>query len=181
MKQKLRKEALEIRKKLSAYEKKELEGKIIGMLISSRDFKSAKTIMLYFPVHNEVDCAIAIEDAMKTGKIVCCPCIEGNEIVAREIGGKLQKSKFGVLEPFDGKIIAPDEIDLVIVPGVAFDRRGGRIGYGQGFYDRFLKKTSAKKIALAYGFQVGRAFANESHDVPVDKIVTEKEIIYCKT
>ncbi len=180
MKHKMRNETLELRKNLSEDQKKQLEGKINGKLVSLAEFKSADVIMLYFPVHNEVGTATAIDTAIKSGKITCAPCVGGSEIVAREIVGKLQKSEFGVLEPFDGKIIAPEKIELVIVPGIAFDRHGGRIGYGHGFYDRFLKKTSAKKIALAYGFQVMEHFEKEPHDVLVDKIVTEKEIIDCK-
>jgi hypothetical protein len=76
--------------------------------------------------------------------------------------------------------ISPDKIDLAVVPGVSFDRRGHRIGYGMGYYDSLLGQTRCKKIGLAYDLQIVEHVPNEPHDVAVDMIVTESETIDCK-
>ena len=75
--------------------------------------------------------------------------------------------------------IDPKEIDLIIVPGIVFDLRGFRIGYGEGYYDRLLKSAGVPKIGLAYEFQMRDKLPKESHDVCVDKIITENRIIEC--
>ena len=90
------------------------------------------------------------------------------------------KGSFGILEPInevveDKRLIKPEEIDLVIVPGVAFDKNMNRIGFGGGFYDRYLSllKSSCKKVGLAYQFQIVEKIETEEHDMKVDMIVTE--------
>lgn len=95
--------------------------------------------------------------------------------------GELIVGERGLLEP-DPDRAEPigEEIDLVLVPGLAFDRNGGRIGYGAGFYDRFLAGTPAVKVALAYSLQLIDAVPVEPHDVPVDRILTEEESIVCR-
>ena len=91
---------------------------------------------------------------------------------------QLQKSHKKILEPHkDCQKIAPEKIDLIIVPGIAFDKQKNRIGYGDGFYDRLLKKTKCPTIALAYEFQIVHNIPGEKHDVKVDQIITEKRIL----
>src|SRR3989338_3616519 len=90
---------------------------------------------------------------------------------------------FGILEPKESyqREFNPDKLDIVIVPGIAFDKNGHRIGYGYGYYDRFLKtiRKETLKIGLAYDFQLIEKIPEERHDVPVDIILTEKEIAIC--
>ena len=90
----------------------------------------------------------------------------------------LEIGTFGVLEPKEECIrpVMPEKLDIVIVPGLAFDLQGNRIGYGGGFYDGFLKGLSAPKIALAYEWQIVNCVPSDEHDVKVDKIVTEDRI-----
>ena len=85
----------------------------------------------------------------------------------------------GVLEPSPEVRIAmtPESFDLVIIPGVAFDRHGGRLGYGKGYYDRFLEQTCAFRLAIAFDFQVIEKVPTEKHDVPMNGILTEAGII----
>jgi 5-formyltetrahydrofolate cyclo-ligase len=87
------------------------------------------------------------------------------------------------MEPSGGDVVAPEDVELVIVPGVAFDRRGGRVGYGRGFYDRFLDRTRPGVPAIAIGFaiQVVDAVPSGGMDRRVDAVVTEDEVIRCRT
>ena len=93
----------------------------------------------------------------------------------------LRPGALGVLEPSPEQRIAltPESFDLVIVPGVAFDRFGGRLGYGKGYYDRFLDQTSAFRLALAFDFQLLETVPTEMHDVPMDGILTENGFYFC--
>ena len=96
-------------------------------------------------------------------------CIENAE--------ELHKGAYGILEPSTKRPVAENDIDVIIVPGLAFDRRGGRMGFGAGYYDRLLIKTNAVKIGLCYDFQLMDSVPSEEHDVPMDYIITEKEIV----
>ena len=75
--------------------------------------------------------------------------------------------------------MTPESFDLVIVPGVAFDRQGGRLGYGKGYYDRFLDQSHAFRLALAFDFQLLETVPTEIHDVPMDGILTENGFYFC--
>ena len=94
----------------------------------------------------------------------------------------LVEGPYGILEPKKEKIkeISFDEIDLIIIPGIVFDLKGNRIGHGKGFYDRLLKNTKVSIIALAFEFQIIGKIPVDKNDKPVDIIITEKRIIYCK-
>jgi 5-formyltetrahydrofolate cyclo-ligase len=95
----------------------------------------------------------------------------------------LEPGTMGILEPIKKRsIIDAHKLDIILVPGVAFDRKGNRVGYGLAYYDRFLKKFSPStvKIALAYDFQVVSDIPCEKHDQVVDIIITEREIILCE-
>ena len=183
MKNKIRSQIL---KKRSLHPKKHVLTKseaIQKTFLASRDFKSAKTIMLYLPIKNEVGTKSIILQSQKSKKRIFLPCIEKNEIVPRKFtsfSSLKSGGPFGILEPKSKSKLSPSKLDLVIVPGVAFDLHGGRIGFGRGYYDRFLKKApNAKKIGLAYDFQVVDHFPKEPHDILVDEIITEIRAINC--
>ncbi|CUS91999.1 5-formyltetrahydrofolate cyclo-ligase, partial [Candidatus Kryptonium thompsonii] len=93
---------------------------------------------------------------------------------------ELKKSTFGILEPEKIREVGLSEIDLVLVPAIAVDRFGNRIGFGAGYYDKFLSQVNCPKIALVYDFQIVDKIETSPSDVPVDFIVTETEIISCK-
>lgn len=88
----------------------------------------------------------------------------------------LKKGAYGILEPSVVKTADEKDIDVILVPGLAFDRHGGRMGFGKGYYDRLLETSIAVKIGLCYDFQLFDTIPTESHDVPMDFIITEKEI-----
>ncbi len=152
--------------------------KICKRLEESKEFKKSKKILLYFPIKNEVNILPLIKKYIKT-KSILLPKINENclDIFEIETLTDLQKGTFNIPEPHkDCKKISFENIDLVIVPGIAFDINKHRIGFGKGFYDSILVKIKCPKIALAYDFQIIENIEGENHDQKVDIIMTEKNI-----
>jgi 5-formyltetrahydrofolate cyclo-ligase len=148
-------------------------------------FQAAQCVACYVSVQNEVDTRRFIEYALGVGKQVCVPVTQGRGVMGfQEILSldNLQSARFGLLEPERdvGLMVEPDDLDLVIVPGVAFDRRGNRLGFGGGYYDRFFERCNATRVGLAYAFQVVDDIPAEDHDVKIDWLVTEDEVILCQ-
>lgn len=184
----LRKETLTKRKNLDTAEKENMDEKILDRFFESKYYKEAKKIFIYISYDSEIDTIKIIDKAFKDGKKIYVPRteFESRLMDAVEITSfdNLIKSSYGILEPsINTPYINPNELDLIVVPGVAFDRKGGRMGYGAGFYDRYFKKINKNnieritKIALAYDFQVLEEVPMSAQDVPVDYIITEKEFI----
>ena len=180
MKSYIRKAILEKRSKVSVKEVKSLSQKIRTSLFSLKEYKSAKAVMFYVSFNKEVSTREMIKEALKTKTVIVPKCVK-NEIAPYAIKSieELKKGTLGILEPKTKNIFPKEKIDLIIVPGIAFDKRGFRIGYGKGYYDRFLKNLKAKKIALAFEFQVIKKVPENEKDVPVDMVVTEKRIVEC--
>lgn len=140
--------------------------------------------MLYMPLGNEVLTQKMIENAFADGKTVLVPVTDGEtfEISAHKIeqDTKFEEGVFSLKEPKFKKLFDKYKIDVVLVPGVAFSRRGTRIGFGKGCYDRFLKECKATKVGFCYEFQLTEKIISDSFDIDMNYIVTEKEFIDCK-
>lgn len=180
MKQKIRAEILEKRRNISKEEFFEKSREIIDSLKSLPEFKKAKNILFYVSFDNEVDTLEIIDELLDNQeKKVIVPYIKKGEINVSELKdfSELKNGKFGIPEP--GKIRKFDEkdLDLVIVPGIAFDNRGYRIGYGYGCYDQFLKKIECIKVGLFFEIQLIKKVPQEKHDVALDFLITEKRIL----
>lgn len=151
--------------------------------LKSDFFYKSKTIGLYYPTNNEVHTFRIINRSQSCSKKVYLPIIKNNEINFAEFisYGLLKGGKFEIMEPLDNKLISLDEIDIIITPGIVFDRLGYRIGYGKGFYDKLFEKNHNKKkysIGLAYDFQIlDEIIERDIHDKRVDVIITNKELI----
>jgi 5-formyltetrahydrofolate cyclo-ligase len=179
----------EIRKKmrilLSLQSDEERQQKSINIaesLFSLDEYKGAQEIALYMAFGFEVHTHGIINAAFLSGKKVYVPRVDEKKkcISLHEISslGDLVPGYMGIPEPKTCKdAFDPLKIQLVIVPGLAFDSRGRRLGRGKGMFDRLLRKMKCPKIALAFDFQVIEAVPRASHDVPVDLIVTEKRVI----
>lgn len=164
--------------------KEKLDRKIYENLIKSKAYANSNFIFIYVSMKNEVDTHRIIKFSIENGKKVCVPKViskkDGMESVLIKSFSDLKAGKYGILEPKEDRfIVNPKDVDLVITPGLAFDMSGGRLGYGAGFYDRFLKDTSKDciKAGIAYSFQLEKEIPTGSEDIPVDIIVTENEII----
>jgi len=185
MKQKTRQEALAKRDALSVEEIAAKSKKIKEKLFELQEFQKAKTIMFYVSVRSEVRTIEMIEEALKAGKKIVVPVCDWrkNEMILSEIHSleELEEKKFGLCEPKKEffRELKAEHVDLVVVPGVAFDENGYRIGYGKGFYDKFFSKLQKRvpKIALAFELQILPAIPNHKHDQKINKIITEKRII----
>lgn len=149
-------------------------------------FEAAHSVGFYASIQNEVDTHRLIEYALKRDKRVSVPVTQAQGIMDfQQILSldALQPVRFGLLEPVRNleQVIAPQDLDVVMVPGVAFDRQGNRLGFGSGFYDRYLAHCSATRVGLTYGFQVVDRLPADAHDIQMDWLVTENEMILCGT
>ncbi len=148
-------------------------------------FNTAKCVLLYASKGGEVHTDGIINSALSLGKKVALPVTikEGHALELYGIKGmeELSEGAFGILEPARNpeRRVQPEELDLVVVPGVSFDRRGHRLGYGMGYYDSLLKKVKCCKAGLAYDMQMVEHVPDEPHDVAVDMVVTQSGLIVC--
>ncbi len=149
-------------------------------------FKQTSHHLYYISYNGEVHTHDLIKEAYHFNKTVYVPISNttNHTLTISKLTdfNDLIPSSYGILEPKKEKqqLIAADRIDLIIVPGVAFDRSGNRIGQGGGYYDWLLKHSKATSIALAFDFQILDRIPTKDHDQPVDIIVTETEVIHCK-
>lgn len=148
------------------------------MLINSKEFESAKTIGAYYAFGSEVKTDMIIEQARSLGKKVALPSVEGEDLTFYELssGKYLVKGRLGIMEPLPYSPV--DKIDLLVVPGVAFDQQGYRLGYGKGYYDRYLAEKRTFSMGLAYSFQVLDRLPRSEHDMKLGAIATEDGIHY---
>ncbi|HEC81995.1 MAG TPA: 5-formyltetrahydrofolate cyclo-ligase [Thermoplasmatales archaeon] len=184
-KKKIREKIIEVRKNTSVEKIRKWSRDIEKRFFSLREYKDAETVMFYVSYDNEVYTHDMIKKALKEGKKVVVPFSDTkhNNITPIQIKDfeELKRGAYGILEPFyqHELVVSENVIDLVVVPGVAFDTKGHRIGHGLGYYDEFLKTVTACKTGFAFEFQVLSEIPCEEHDVRMDKIVTEKRIIDC--
>ena len=187
MKDDLRRQVLQARNKLCAEEVFFLSEKIFRNLRENSFFNNSAHIMVYLDFKHEVKTDFIINYCLENNKKVYVPiCIpETHELCISRITNleELQSGHFGIREPKPEYIRLSDSsiVDLVLVPGVAFDSLGNRIGFGAGYYDRFMRRLEPGviKAALAYSFQIADTIPSGQYDIPMDYIVTEKCTISC--
>ena len=180
-KQILRKKALRVRNAISKIDQKKYSEKILKLLLSMPVLQSSSSIHTYVSKDSEVMTHQLIYTLLERNINVICPRIQKhNELGHSTISSfnDFKKNKLGILEPKEElPSFSINDLDVIIVPGLAFTRTGNRIGYGGGFYDRFLIKTNAISIGLAFDKQVINKLPHNKDDSILDYIVTEKEII----
>lgn len=146
-------------------------------LFNTRIFKKAKRVMFYISFDGEVKTEEMIKEARNSGKIIAVPACRKNRKVIMpciwQQDARLKKGPYGIWEPAVKKTVPIKNLDLVVVPGVAFDKRGNRLGRGKGYYDRFLKKLSGSipRIGLGFDFQILPSVPATRHDVTVDRVI----------
>lgn len=164
--------------------REERAARVIERFLDLPEVERASTIMLFSSFGSEVPTGSLIERLQRRGVVVALPRIEGAELVPIPYapGDPTTAAPFGAEEPVGGTPLDPSSIDVVGVPGVAFDRRGARIGYGGGYYDRFLRGLRTFTVGLVFGLQVlDEDLPAGRFDLPVDAIVTEEETIRAAT
>ena len=184
-KNRIRQNILEKRNSLTRADIVYRSKKIFVRLKELPEFRNAGTIMFYLSKENEVETRPMITGAIKQNKTVCVPKTdvikhEIYPVAIKDIQRDLLPGTFGIDEPvLDQKNVIPaDKIDLIIVPGIAFDHQGGRLGWGKGFYDKFLARArKAPKIGLAFDAQITEGLPYNDNDIFMDYIITESQII----
>ena len=170
----------EIRNKISLL-KKSHKKRIIPLSFLKLHINKATNIFVYMSKKDEVNTSNIIAFLLENKKKVFIPFIKNDELYFSEYESldDLQDGSFGILESKQ-KIPSNINPDVIIVPGVAFDRKGNRLGRGKGYYDRFLKNKSCLKIGLAFDFQVLDNIPVQKWDISMDIVITEKEVINCR-
>ncbi len=182
-KDELRRRFLSLRDSMSRDHRLMLSKVIQERLLSLSEFKRSSIVGCYSAIGSEVDTSIIASHVLIQGKVLAYPRILGmGKMEFRAVSDPmldLTLGKYSILEPLEScKLIEPD---LLIVPAIAWDEHGYRIGYGKGYYDRYIRSSHAKAsiyIGLAYDFQVISSIPHTIHDAKVDIIVTEKRVIY---
>ena len=185
-KQRLREERLAAREALSEQERAVLDNRITQKLLATSEYAEATTVLTYVSVSSEVSTRMFIECALRDGKTVAVPrCLPGHrlEFVAIASLEQLVAAPFNLLEPSrELPALIEDQMSnaICIVPALLVDTKGYRLGYGAGFYDRFLSTYSGKKICLAYQQNLSRTtLPHTAFDVAVDVVITESDVLTC--
>lgn len=150
-----------------------LSAKALAALEARPAFRAASTVVLYYSLEDEVD-THAFVQAWSEKKRILLPVVKGEELELREYTGPqdLAVGAYHIEEPVGNAFMAYGEIDLIVVPGVAFDLQGHRLGRGKGYYDRLLPRLPhARKIGLCFPFQVVEEVPVEPFDIPMDEVV----------
>ena len=147
-------------------------------------FQAARTMMAFMAMGDEISLMPIIEQAWSLHKQVAVPQMTGPgkmEAVLIAPDTKWHKVAFGIAEPLEAEVLPPEQLDLILLSGVAFDRLGNRLGMGGGYYDRFLLRApQAATAAVILAQQIHGQIPQEEHDHPVDYLVTENEIVFCR-
>ena len=170
----LRKQIREQKRAMTEGQITEKSAALTKLFLESEAYRSAKSIYGYLPYNQEVRTVALLEQAQKDGKRVAVPKCYGDEMRFLWLDDltRVEKGYCNIPEPIDDGPIADDETALVLMPGLAFDLQGHRIGYGGGFYDKFLaEEPNHPKIALCYDFQVLPHLETEEFDIPVDAVI----------
>jgi 5-formyltetrahydrofolate cyclo-ligase len=182
LKTQIRKQAHENRR--NQVNKDEISETIVAKFMSLAEFERAETVLFYVDVRAEVRTRHAFLAALATGKKIIVPWCNKDgelELFHMESVDELSEGMYRILEPktelrhLPEKVVQPEGIDLIMVPGVGFDERGGRTGHGKGYYDKLLEhaRPDCPLIALAFDCQIFPEIPMQSHDIFMDKVITE--------
>lgn len=157
---------------------------IARTLLALPEVASARTVMVYSSFGSEVDTAPIVEQLLVDDRRVALPRIEDGDIVpvVYRAGDPMRAAAFGMDEPVGEEVVPADEVDVILTPGLAFDRQCHRIGYGGGFYDRLFARTrgDAVKVGVCFATQLVGPLPHGRHDVPVDVVVTDAGVVRCR-
>lgn len=179
MKNRIRKEILSLRKSMTETIIEQYSRKITQKLISHPIYQNAELVFCYVDAKNEVKTSDIIKDAWSLGKKVAVPKVHGEVMKFYLIDSyeELEQGCFGILEPKEEceVVVEVPRNSVVIMPGVAFDRQGNRIGYGKGYYDKYFSKyLEVYKIAIAFSLQIVPEIPADRFDIKADCVITEE-------
>lgn len=173
----------EIRQKKLLYGSNELDfisSIICKKVMQLEQIKSSQTILIYNSLPDEVQTSLLFT-LKKAGKKLVLPVVTGDILILKEyIPGKLSVGYMNILEPNQEETVDPNEIDLAIIPGVAFDKECNRLGRGKGYYDKLLPYTNCTKVGICYQFQVVDNIPTDVNDIKMDMVITDCNLYSCK-
>lgn len=170
IKSELRKKYLLIRTQISKEATKQKTKKIINKIRSLKEFKKAKNVLLYYPFRNEVNVLPLLKVKNKNFYF---PVVDfkNKQLIIRKNNKKFKKNKYGIFEPTENKIYDNSILDLAIIPGLVFDKRCYRIGYGGGYYDKFLKNSNLFTIGVCFREQIIKKIPKTKNDIRLNKVI----------
>ena len=173
-KKSLRNYALSLRKEI--INKKDLETKIINNVLNNKKVLEANNILIYVSLDMEVDTKVLINKLWKLNKNIYVPKVEGRIINFYKINSfdDLEIGSFGVLEPITNIIYKDDNNSCCIIPGLLFDKNNNRLGYGKGYYDKFLKNRNIYKIGICFSTFLVDNLVTDKYDIKMDEFITER-------
>ena len=180
-KDELRAQMRRMRRALSGEEQREAAKAAAARIFALEAYQSARVVMAYAAAKGELSLDWILDDALTSGKALALPRCEGEGVMRAyrvQTRARLKKGAYGIWEPDETcPPIEPDDMDLILVPGTAFDRQGGRLGQGGGYYDRYLAQTRAVRIGVCHDFALLDAVPTQAHDARMDGVVTPKHTI----
>jgi 5-formyltetrahydrofolate cyclo-ligase len=179
----LRTQMLARRRSLSAADRDVASSVIQERLLTRPEFSRARVVALYAPLHNEVATDGLFRAARLAGTTVLYPAVVGDGLEFRQVdeAEQLRPGAYGIPEPGpDCPAWDPGGAELVVVPGIAFDLAGHRVGYGKGYYDKALHRLEGqgRLVGLCYDFQLVAELPGEPHDVQMDLVITEERVVH---
>jgi 5-formyltetrahydrofolate cyclo-ligase len=172
---------------MMAEEKRKSDAKKLCLNLKTQPFfRNARSILFFASLSEEPDLWPLLNDVLATDKMVALPCFDADNQKyhprrVKDIHVEILSGKYGIREPAPTCIAMPlDDLDLVLVPGVAFDSRGHRLGRGKGFYDQMLQDFKGKKVGIAFAEQIVDAVPAETNDVKMDFVLTPAQCIDCR-
>ena len=161
---------------------KNASAKACENLLATKEFVNADAVLLYYPIKNEMSPIGVFEVAKKLGKSIGFPvCADAHSLIFRKVEdlNDLSLSKNGLFEPNEScEALNTDENTICIVPAIAFSKTGHRLGWGGGYYDRFLKNFKGASVGISYSATLVDALPCNEHDIPLNMIITESEVHY---
>lgn len=180
-KDELRAQMRRMRRALSREAQQEAAEAVFARILALEAYQKARTVMAYAAARGELPLDAVLRDALAAGKTLALPRCEGEGVMcARRVTAldQLKTGAFGILEPDEAcSIVGPEHMDLIFVPGTAFDTDGGRLGQGGGYYDRYLEKTRAVRVGVCHDFALLDAVPCEAHDARMEIVVTPNRTV----
>ena len=179
----IRREVRKIRRALSRTRVIEMSLRICGSVMTLPEYVRAEKVMCYASLPEEVETGSLLRAIRGSGRELFLPRTHRDgrmDAVRVTDDTAFETDRMGIMVPASGAELPPGKLDLVLVPGIAFDRTGNRIGFGRGYYDRFLAKCVCPAVGLAFEAQLVDGIRPQVHDVPMHRIVTEKTVYICR-
>ena len=173
-KKELRRQIREKKRQMTPQQIEFASKQLCEMFAATEQYRRAKTVYGYLPYNQEVRTVGLLEQALRDGKRVAVPKIYGEEMkfIYLDDLSKVEKNSYGIPEPVSDAPVADDSTALVLMPGLAFTKKGDRMGYGGGFYDKFLSsEPDHPTVALCYDFQIVEQIPTDDYDIPVDMVL----------